>query len=664
MPSLEIMKFLFENSIRTDYHQKKQIPIQISYKSFLQGLIILAILVITYHIYSFGFTSGLRFDDVANLSQLSTVTDFKTAIFFASEGTAGPLGRPISLLSFALQASYWPNLSSEFIRWNVLIHLLNTALLALLTYKILCIYPRYSTTDAGWLTIFITTIWTAHPFLASTSLMTIQRMTTLSAFFILLGLLFYVYGRALSGIRPVKAYIYMSTGLIGGTILATLCKENGALLPLYALVLEAIIFKDIFQKNPKYFQIWKYFILIIPTIALFVYFALDWQNINARYISREFTLPERLATESIILWEYIRQIISPNPAFIGPYHDDFPIYNWSIQSYLALTSWIAVILSTFFIRVRIPVLFFGVAWFLSGHLLESSIINLELYFEHRNYLPSIGIISIVSIGLFEASKFVSNKFRWIVSIYPIIMVALLLQITTLWGDPLLAADMWQRNHPKSPRAAQNLSQKLSKLGYSSSAFNVIKEAAITIPKDSGLALQALQVGCSFYTKDEFNSKIRNLINITDRLEHSNAALDSLHKLVSIAINGECKDLTISDTESIAKSLLANPKFYSRKNSLAKIHMEISRIAMYQKNLDKTIIHMKQAFDIYPNQEILFTIVETLVSAGLYDEAQKEIRFATTKLPRHPIKRSTWLNLVDQLDKMIMAKKKTINQNAF
>ena len=34
----------------------------------------------------------------------------------------------------------------------------------------------------------------------------------------------------------------------------------------------------------------------------------------------------------------------------------------------------------------------GVLWFLAGHLLESSFIGLVIAFEHRNYLPSLGIL--------------------------------------------------------------------------------------------------------------------------------------------------------------------------------------------------------------------------------------------------------------------------------
>ena len=33
---------------------------------------------------------------------------------------------------------------------------------------------------------------------------------------------------------------------------------------------------------------------------------------------------------------------------------------------------------------------FGIAFFLGGHLLESTVLPLELYYEHRNYLPSFG----------------------------------------------------------------------------------------------------------------------------------------------------------------------------------------------------------------------------------------------------------------------------------
>ena len=40
---------------------------------------------------------------------------------------------------------------------------------------------------------------------------------------------------------------------------------------------------------------------------------------------------------------------------------------------------------------------FGIAWFLVGHSIESTVFSLELYFEHRNYFPGVGLFLLAGV---------------------------------------------------------------------------------------------------------------------------------------------------------------------------------------------------------------------------------------------------------------------------
>ena len=45
-----------------------------------------------------------------------------------------------------------------------------------------------------------------------------------------------------------------------------------------------------------------------------------------------------------------------------------------------------------------PLVSFGIAWFLVGHGMESTFLPLEIVHEHRNYLPLFGILlAVVSV---------------------------------------------------------------------------------------------------------------------------------------------------------------------------------------------------------------------------------------------------------------------------
>src|SRR5690349_14958636 len=74
--------------------------------------------------YQPGLSGEFQFDDFSNLAPLAQLNDNPTAdqfVQFVLHGIASPLGRPLSLLSFALQAPAWPDDAGSFIRANVLL---------------------------------------------------------------------------------------------------------------------------------------------------------------------------------------------------------------------------------------------------------------------------------------------------------------------------------------------------------------------------------------------------------------------------------------------------------------------------------------------------------------------------------------------------------------
>src|SRR5580765_379939 len=74
-----------------------------------------------------GLSGGFLFDDDPNLSPLGSyggVRDWETFKSFVTTGFAGPLGRPIALASFVLDATTWPAAPYPFKLTNLWIHLL------------------------------------------------------------------------------------------------------------------------------------------------------------------------------------------------------------------------------------------------------------------------------------------------------------------------------------------------------------------------------------------------------------------------------------------------------------------------------------------------------------------------------------------------------------
>jgi len=80
---------------------------------------------------------------------------------------------------------------------------------------------------------------------------------------------------------------------------------------------------------------------------------------------------------------------------LGIYHDDYTAsQGWfaPATTIVAVAAWITTATAAWHLRRRIPGFALGIGIFLVGHALESTIFPLLLYFEHRNYLPSIGLI--------------------------------------------------------------------------------------------------------------------------------------------------------------------------------------------------------------------------------------------------------------------------------
>src|SRR6185312_14310557 len=108
---------------------------------------LVALLAATWLIYSPGLSGGYLFDDYANLPAIGAtgpVDNGATLARYLTSGTADPTGRPLTLASFLIDARDWPADPRAFKITNVLLHLLNGALLYAVLLRLgrkLCFAP-------------------------------------------------------------------------------------------------------------------------------------------------------------------------------------------------------------------------------------------------------------------------------------------------------------------------------------------------------------------------------------------------------------------------------------------------------------------------------------------------------------------------------------------
>ena len=617
-----------------------------------------------YFIYSTGFTAQYSFDDEFNLAGLSTIQDFSTALDFVFAGVAGPLGRPLALATFLPTAASWPNNPGDFLYVNALIHLLNVLLVIALALRIVSLLSAKSS-EHGWIALLVASLWGLSPLLASTSLSVIQRMTSLSACFMLIGLWLYVIGRQRIEKHPRQGLLLIMLGIGGGTVLGILSKEVGILLALYALVIECTLLVQVPHSSSKLIRILARSVLFLPIISLLFYLTYKFPSMLAAYEMRPFTMSQRVYSEWIILWDYLKQAFLPRLSTLGPFHDGYPVYKnfWDSNVIAAFAAWSIIILSAIVLRRRWPVYSFAIFWYLAGHFLESSFLNLELYFEHRNYLPIIGPVFLLIYAVWHIPTPWQKISRTVLALYIVFQAGILWQVCSLWGRPWLAAEFWHQVQPQSVRAAQFLGNLYDDAGEIEKAQAIVIKAAERNPMKSDLQLQILLTSCSLSSDQEFARSISAVSQKLHHADYSNATIVSLNKLVTLKLNQYCKYITLDQINNIADILLTNSSFAGYNQALHHLYHIKARIFTEQRLLYPTLDSLEKAFFAYPTAETAMLLAATLHSA---DATKEGIEFLTKSLnfaPRMPILRKKWHKQVNELIKTLEKSPNMVHSNS-
>jgi protein O-mannosyl-transferase len=619
--------------------------------------ILLAVLVATWLAYSPGIGGSLHFDDLHNLAGLSDIHDRSSAFRFITTGESGPLGRPIALASFAAQAYAWPDSPEVFLRTNILIHLLNGALVAWLLY-LLGLAQHQTERKATLIGAASGGIWMLMPMLASSSLFIVQRMTTLSAAFVLLGAIAYLYARRLSQRSPTLALSAMTIALLGGATLGAFTKENGVLLFVFVLVLESTLLAKPDGIPRTLWRGWFTLVLVAPFVLLLYYLAANLPYSEAVILIREFNGFERLITQAGILWKYLYLSFLPNAGALGPFHDDYAAQRslFRVTTMLAVAAWLTVVSAAILLRRKAPLFAFAVAWYLLGHSLESSAIPLELYFEHRNYLPLVGPVYALTATVLSIGDHWQRILTISLAAYALMLGGVLFSVTSLWGSPTVAAEIWHLYKPASRRATLALAQELQREGYVSASRRLLARFVEANPESDTMRLQILPIACLIDREADQGEVVRLL---EERLRSASfdfgvpATLAKLHTMIN---DGHCPILEAEDVLRLSRSVLENPKYIIplvRHN----LHVLIADIGADRRDLDLTMTHLREALYYYPNPNTLRLALSVLVSAGLYETAEELVEEAEALRPRHPIQATRWNSQLQLLERAVQDAKR-------
>lgn len=584
------------------------------------------VLLLSWFCYAPGLNGPFMLDDFDNLSALEGgVGDWEDLKHYLKIGNAGPLGRPVSKLTFLLDDNSWPSSPENFKRTNLLIHIL-TGIFVFVFLRLvgMCFFNHR---EANWTAMAATALWLMHPMQVSTVLYVVQRMTQLSTLFVLAGVAAHVFLR-LKYREPQRIQLaWMSISISVFTLLAILSKESGALLPVLIAATELTLLSS--AKQSPLFIWWRRIFVYLPTFSIVAYLAYIPKWIES-YSNRDFTLVERLLTQSVVLWDYVGSLFSLRVHGLGLFQDDYPVYTsiWDPKVFFGLLGILLAISCALIFRRRFPALCFGILWFFAGHLIESSTVPLELYFEHRNYLPFVGpmfsFVVLFYAGLHAVSRDLAKLYVVVFALLTIITGGVTWGYSNEWGSTSRIIPIWAAEHPDSLRAQRTFAHHVALIGMPSTALDIIDDTYKKFPHDLSLPVMSVSFSCAFdkplrYDLTELSNRV-DQHRWTDGLRPAADNLsDFIHKTSCITIASD------------VATLLERTKVFrgngTNRSGAAALQVIAGNIMLRSGDADRALEFFFDVDRMVPSVDSATRIAGVFLRAGQYQSARTMLEIA-------------------------------------
>jgi tetratricopeptide (TPR) repeat protein len=413
-----------------------------------------------------------------------TQIDLESVRFTVSNA---PLARPIAYLTFALNHWFGGYEVAGYHAVNLAIHLANAFLVYLLTKLTLRRLPLLSAQASPapapaavpWLALAAALVFVAHPIQTQSVTYVVQRMNLLCAFFYLSALCAFVRGRLSASRARAAAWFALA---VLSSALALGSKENAATLPLAAWLYDWFFLRDLRRGR-------RAELALLLMVALFAgLFVGRGGTTLLDHSAREFTLWERLLTQPRVVLLYVSLIALPLPSRLNLAHDvafsrgllDPPT---TLAAILAIG--LALALAVRIARRR-RLASFAILWVFLELAIESTIFPIELVFEHRTYLPLVGICLWLTVPL---GGLAARRRPLAIAATAAVVVALACLTfvrNATWGDEIR---LWSDAAAKSPglvRAHTNLGVALSRAGRHEEALASYERGLALAPDSAEL----------------------------------------------------------------------------------------------------------------------------------------------------------------------------------
>ncbi|MDX2499974.1 MAG: tetratricopeptide repeat protein [Deltaproteobacteria bacterium] len=537
-------------------------------------------------IYSSSLDGPFLFDDGSNIKNNSAIRLTRLSWSGLKDAaTNSPLSnRPLAYISFALNYYFHSYRTVGYHTVNISIHMFTGLFLFLFlktTLDLPLMRSRYG--NRRWLPYIATLIWLVHPLQTQSVAYIVQRMNSMAAMFYILSMLSYV--RARLEQSPAIKWSLAAVCLISG-LMSLGTKQIAATLPVFILLYEWYFFQDLNAKWLKR-RLPVLFGLAILCLGVSLIY-LDGhplEKILSRYEVRNFTLLQRVLTEFRVVILYLSLLLYPHPNRLNLDYD-FPLSHSLIEpvtTLLALTAIVGLLGWSVRLAKKDRLISFCILWYFGNLVIESSIIGLEIVFEHRTYLPSMMIILMAATLV---DRYLRSTFLKVAIICAITLVfsAWTYERNAIWSN---AVALWSDTVKKSPqkvRPHNNLGNALKRQGKIEEAIEHFNRALQINP---GYAKAHNNLGTALAKQGKTDEAIKHF-GFALYIDPNYAAA---HSNIGVAL---------ASRDEFEKAIVHFKTALRLKPDYAKVHSNLGAALVHQGKLHEALAHFQTALRIKPD----------------------------------------------------------------
>ncbi|MGA1868198.1 MAG: tetratricopeptide repeat protein [bacterium] len=470
---------------------------------FFRFIIILLIIYFAFLAYSNSFMASFQCDDFYMIVRNKSVKNFDLATMWKQYA-----GRIIPFLTFSINY-YWGGLNViGYHIFNFIVHVLvaiNVFWLVLLLYKTpalqedpICAFDKKAVLISAAL---VSIIFVTHPIQTQAVTYIWQRCTSLSALFYLLSMNLFLKGE-LYFIEKRRSWLFFSSLSLCSGILACFTKPNAFTLPFMIFILWALFLKvkdHTLNQAMKRLVWWVPVLLIVPMTMLLhrSQELIDIQSGAGGGI--KLSILEYFYTQLNVVWTYVGLLILPIFQKVD-YNFPISLSLFELRTLFSLLFHCSLGYIALHFRKKRPLLSFCIIFFYLTLAVESSFVPLmDVIFEHRLYLPSVGAsIAFSWIVVNQVLKHTSKAFFEHLKGEKLLVIIILLGFicypliyltnrrNEVWSTQI---SLWEDNVLKTPHKARPYYM----LGYAYDGIGDIDNALYNFKKAEELGFRGYQL---------------------------------------------------------------------------------------------------------------------------------------------------------------------------